>query len=195
MNISSLLKVVRGIVRIRGASDGTLIGNTGDLLKVTGSILPATDVSFSIKNLLNGSSKSMNVNGSVTPVEFSYAPGAGKTEYLESLKFYLSDGGNPSEDLFGAITALTNGVKIEIRSKGTTKEYYNLKDNTDVVMGFRNLPQVTNFMAEKNIYGFRDFDPPLILKNSNSDFVKVTVRDNLTGIQKMRMSVAIWEVN
>lgn len=34
MNIDSILKVVRGIVRIRGGSDNTVIGNFGDSIKV-----------------------------------------------------------------------------------------------------------------------------------------------------------------
>lgn len=38
MNIDSILKVVRGIVRIRGATDNTLIGNVGDKLKVDAEI-------------------------------------------------------------------------------------------------------------------------------------------------------------
>ena len=33
MNIDSILKVVRGIVRLRGATDNTLIGNESDSLK------------------------------------------------------------------------------------------------------------------------------------------------------------------
>lgn len=33
MNVNSILKVIRGIVRLRGASDNTLIGNVGDKLK------------------------------------------------------------------------------------------------------------------------------------------------------------------
>jgi len=35
MNVDSILKVVRGIVRLRGATDNTLIGNTGDALHVS----------------------------------------------------------------------------------------------------------------------------------------------------------------
>lgn len=42
MNIDSILKVIRGIVRLRGNSDNTLIGNVSDSLKtnVTASALP-----------------------------------------------------------------------------------------------------------------------------------------------------------
>lgn len=38
--LNSIVKIIRGIIRIRGASDNTLIGNVNDRLKVTNSSSP-----------------------------------------------------------------------------------------------------------------------------------------------------------
>lgn len=40
MNLESIVKYVTGIVRLRGATDGTAIGNTGDRLKVDANVVP-----------------------------------------------------------------------------------------------------------------------------------------------------------
>jgi hypothetical protein len=40
--LQSILKVIRGIVKLRGASDNTLIGNNGDRLKVDAAFTSAT---------------------------------------------------------------------------------------------------------------------------------------------------------
>lgn len=180
------------ISKLQGSS-GTVIGNLGDLLKVTNSAIPATQTSYSFLNMLNAGSFAMNVNGSVTPVVFSYAPGPTATIYVETMKFYISDSGNPSEDKFGDLAALTNGVLIEMQSGGVLTTYYNLKDNTDLIVAFRMLPQASNYLPEKNLFGFRDFSTPVKLTGSTGDFIRATVRDNLTGLNKFRMALGVWE--
>jgi hypothetical protein len=43
MNLESIVKYVTGIVRLRGATDGTAIGNTGDRLKVDANVVPVEE--------------------------------------------------------------------------------------------------------------------------------------------------------
>ena len=62
--INTIVKVFRGIAKLRGASDNTLIGNTGDRLK-TESAIPSlvTEAIPSLTNLLSYDDMNINTGG------------------------------------------------------------------------------------------------------------------------------------
>jgi hypothetical protein len=66
----------------------------------------------------NNGSNNMVVNGSVTPVEFSINAIQQRDIYIKSLTVQISDPG-ARLDRFGAITALTNGIKFFYKSNET----------------------------------------------------------------------------
>lgn len=153
-------------------------------------------------HLLNGSSKAMNVNGSVTPVVFSYT--ATEDQVITSIKFILEDSGTNSLNTFGAIASLTNGCIIEAVIDGNTEDMTvsAMKDNADL-MGlctdcrFQNVPVIsvlggtltaTGFTnSEKTFAGEWTLDHGLAMKDG--DIIRLTVRDNLTGLNTFETTI------
>ena len=81
-----------------------------------------------IERLLNGGSSDMNVDGSSTAVTFKAVPSAGKYWMIARVMIYFSGGTAFSEDKFGNLTALTNGV--DVLCNGTV--IVNWKNNMDI---------------------------------------------------------------
>lgn len=82
-----------------------------------------------ITTLLDGASKDMNVNGSVTPVDFKYTCPSAKKIYVERLTMFLADATAFTQTNFGDVAGpLTNGVDLIVG--GNT--IYNMKDNVDL---------------------------------------------------------------
>ncbi len=183
---------------IKGGSDSTVIGNIGDRLKITSEVTSVAekDVMYFFTKLLNGSSSDMFVNGSSTPVYFEYAPASGQTSYLECLIFQLQDSGTTTFDKFGAITALTNGITILIKSKGTEYTFANFKNNETIMMVFNTHGLITptsGFIEQSDTYiGAVHFQKPIKLQNSTGDYIKFKINDNLTAIDHIDASVRYW---
>ena len=68
--ISSVLKVITGILQIRGATDGTLIGNTSDSLKTINETIATTGTTSPTKSTLVGANDGTNIR----PLLISQAP-------------------------------------------------------------------------------------------------------------------------
>jgi hypothetical protein len=148
--------------------------------------------------LTNGGSKNMNVDGtSGSPITFSVAPTSGLTYFVESISFFISDFGTMDYTDFGAITgALTNGVLIRAKSKGTTYTVATLQDNIDIAMVFRadalaggGATSVGFFNDTDFFVGELRFANPIILRNSDSDQIDAQVRDSLSGLDHLRCSI------
>lgn len=183
---------------IAGGTDNTIIGNVGDKLKTTSEVtsIAEKDVMYFFGKLYNGASSSMSVNGSSTPVYFGYAPGSGETSYLECLIFQIQDSGTTTFDKFGAITALTNGISILIKSKGTEYTFANFKNNESIMMLFNTHGLITptsGFIEQSDTYiGAVHFQKPIKLQNSTGDYIKFKVNDDLTAIDHIDASVRYW---
>lgn len=171
-------------------------------LKVDASVnlTPAEIIRYRILNLLNGSSKNMNVNGSSTPVDFSFAPASGETWYVEGLYLLIADVGTPDLYEFGALgSALTNGLQLIIKKSETENEAGNLKDNSDIGVMFmdRNSGILIGlgFFNHSDMYaGGIDFKQPILLNGTNGDKIIFRVRDNLTGLDALQTAVKVWRV-
>lgn len=70
--------------------------------------------SFRFKMLRNGALSDMSVNGSITPVAFSFQIEANRTFRLQRSLVRIVDR-SIRPDLFGGIAALTNGITIELQ--------------------------------------------------------------------------------
>lgn len=143
-----------------------------------------------VKPLLNGVSQEMNVNGAVTPVEFTSSFVEDKI-FLKEIGFFILDNGTTTPSEFGNITALSNGLKIEIKSQGNIYQFQNLKDNMDIVNTFTTNPilpgTASGFLNNNDLYsGSFIFDIPIVLSSSTNDYIKFIVRDDLTQIDFLR---------
>lgn len=156
-------------------------------------------------NLLNGSSKVMSVNGSVTPQVFSYSPGGGQTVAIRSIACVLKDDGTTSLDKFGAITALTNGLICQTTQSGVTQTLFTIKDNSDLctrfyanqfgngsILSVLGLGTPQGFGASNNIFvGYMELIDPILL--FDTDLIMVAVQDNLSAIDILNMAVKFSE--
>ena len=187
MNLNSVLKVVQGWVKLKGGTDGTFIGNDGDRLKV---ISTESDVIAEYKYLLDGTTKNINVDGSSTAVEYEYAPGVGETFSVESLSFYMAESGGLAYDKFENGSSLSTGLKVEIKSQGTVKEFINLQTNADLALVFFG----GTYTGSKNSWeGQTVFLTPVLLDNANGDYIKVIVRDDLSSVTYAAFAVRGYE--
>lgn len=151
---------------------------------------------ITIKDTLkNAGSKLMNVNGSVTPKVFTYSPVSGSAA-LTKLAVMINSPGTASFTNFGAISALTNGVLIEVVIGGVTTQISNIKDNADLCVVFNpsqfgssaanTLGIPIGFGSSVAVFvGTLDFPEPMIL--TDSDQIQVTIRDNLSTITNFLM--------
>lgn len=186
--------------QIKGATDGTGIGNVGDRLKVdaAGTAIPQTKVVYLTKNLTNGGSTDMRVNGAVTPVNFDFTPASEETWYLERITLFLWDNGTTTPTSFGALPSLTNGVQVNIRTNGTEYTYANLQNNIDIALYFRDnyfVPGTSGLFETSDLVVCEvKFAVPLVLTNSTSDYVRFRIRDNLLVMDAFRAQALVWRV-
>ena len=158
---------------------------------------PSYNVMYISQALVNGSSRTMNVNGSVTPQNFLYTVPANTVYYLESISIIISDTGTPTAAKFGDLAALTNGVRLQIKSSGTTYDVYNFKTNGELTMFFNNvfIPPTAGWLNDTDLLvGTVKFEKPIKLNGANSDFVQFTIRDNLTGLNTFISNINMWRV-
>lgn len=180
---------------LKGGTDNTPIGNIGDRLKVEAELsnISSNNVIYQPKALLNGASRTMNVNGSVTPQNFLYTVPSNTTYYLESISIIISDNGTPTAAKFGDLAALTNGFRLQIKSNGTTYDIYNFKTNGELTLVFNSMftPPSAGWLNDTDLMvGTLRFNRPI--KLVASDFVQFTVRDNLSGLNDLVSSINLW---
>lgn len=211
--LNSVLKIIRGIVKLRGDSDDSLIGNVGDRLKVDvqgasgngGQIdpVPGQDIFHAAKKLENAGSSDMTVDGSSTAVDFTAGPSGGEVWYVWSVSFYIEDAGSADSTDFGSIVgSLTNGVEISFKSKGNTRTAANMKNNIDIVhcfagsSGTNTSEESVGFLDEDDLFFGQWMLPiPVKLDAANSDEVKFKVQDDLTNVDQMSAVIHYWIVN
>lgn len=150
---------------------------------------------YSKDYLLNGSSPDMSVNGSGTAQVFTYTPPTGEVRYLEEIDLFLFDSGTNDVTDFGAIGGgITNGLLIEGQTQGNAFTLSNSTDNVDLITNFS-----TNITIPPTNSGFLDTSDPflgsfqprkfIVLNESQGDFIRATVRDNLSSIDVLRIAV------
>jgi hypothetical protein len=159
---------------------------------------PSLSSIYKTVSLLNGSSDAMNVNGSVTPVNFSFAPASGETWYVRSISLYIEDAVGNSTG-FGSISSLTNGLILQVQSDGVSNDVVTLKDNIDVLSYFSD--QIVSeikagfFGSVAILFGSNIYRHPQQMKlvGNSSDYIRLRVRDNLTSVDQLRAKVHLWK--
>lgn len=155
-----------------------------------------------IDNFKNAGSKLMNINGSVTPQVFSYAPSSDEITALNELTVVLTDEGTSPLGVFGSLgAALTNGIKIEVVLNGVTTQISLIKDNADLasrftfsqfgngsVLSILGLGTAQGFGNSNDVFvGSLQLPEPLVLVGSTGDQVKITIQDNISAIDVFQM--------
>jgi len=172
------IDTVSGMGRLKA----TLYSQDGDAIAF-GSVAPNPE---NIKNDFvedTGSSDDLLVNGSVTPVEFTYSADATHDISILEVKFVLASNSITfGTDYFGAVSGpLTNGVLVEVTSNGNTGTVANLIQNEDFVHfsspgGFTWIVSSKDMMSATWLVG-----GGLKLFAGTVDKIKITIRDNLSS--------------
>jgi hypothetical protein len=145
--------------------------------------------------LKNGGSANMAVNGSSTPVVFSYSPGNDLDVEIHSMCLIAEFTGTPAignKFLADAVGTLTNGLLLEAKDGDVSFSFGTLKRTRDLIeistpQGGFNIISGTTSLVQIFI-----FIPPgmrLVKQGAfpNDDFVRATVRDDLRSISYLEM--------
>jgi len=158
-----------------------------------GTGIPANPAALVLEFLMNGGSEDMLVNGSGTPVAFTYAPGAGTVVAVESLQLvFAADDFEFDGSSFGPNSALSNGIKVETDVGGSVVEIFNITQNEDFLR-IPGRPPIVNNTGPKDILAASfAFGSLARLDGDDSDQMIVTVRDNLTSVKFKYLTATIY---
>jgi len=151
-------------------------------LQVKASVVPELGQLFQNK-ALNGASSDLRVNGAITPVEFNIIADLTRDKLVDFCIIYFLDGGIKTVNWLGENSPLTNGVLVSIQSDGQMFSFESFKRTIDLDVFF----STDNFnlvFSSGGDYVSGRFKPatPFVLKAGSSDYVRVTIRDNLNTI-------------
>lgn len=173
------------IIRIAGINNANVVQvtNSGRLMV---DVSATTSLSGLIRQkLINSGSANININGSVTNYFFEYKPNAHDVELIH-ISFIVEEPTIAFGNTFFGETSLTNGLLLQLKVNDVVYNLDNFKYTRDMVDfsspgGFymdRASPDIARILYT--------FPPDVILKSSgsfvNPDYVRVLVRDNISGI-------------
>lgn len=150
-------------------------------------ILP--NASFVFDFLENGGSNDLAVNGSVTAQSFRYTSPVGFSFLMKDVNFVISSANN-TENKFGGITALTNGITFKLYdSEGTLLNDFlggeTIQKNSDFYLLASASPSFTDVVA----VNFNILDTGASIALPPGGYVEVLVQDDLSGLGEFRISV------
>jgi len=190
------MSIVAQIKDGKGNSNKLKIGDEGEL-SVTVRSHPSLDektisVPFREFFVTDAGSSDMIVDGSATPVSFEIRARADIDCYIKTVSIKLADAG-ARFGLFGALGALTNGVKFiwESQSKGTV-EIDTIKDNIELFRLSSQAPLIIDLTGGGadallvNIDLADTFSMPygIRLRRGTKDKLCFVVRDALAGLDE-----------
>lgn len=188
-----------------GTVEGALITSINDegvkrlAVNSKGSITPIPDILIihRVVNLLDESGeKNMNVNGSGTPIMFSFTPEPEEVWYVEKICVCLLDVGTLDPQEFGATATITNGVDLVMSTGGETHVITNMKDNVDLVLSFPGdgvSNDGTAMFGDDGYLGCVSFKSPLVIDGALSSFVTCQINDDLRSLTVFEMRLHMWK--
>lgn len=147
----------------------------------------------------DGSTRDMNVNGSVTPQKFWYRVPTDKRFDFENLVVIIENAGSGfTWQKFGNLAALTNGFKLEIYKPNNTVLRHSLfpqgeaKDNRDFLalcgVDFRFATEGTQLLAIEVHYQGKTGGGGLEVLAG--EYIRATVQDDLSTLDQLRVAVS-----
>lgn len=188
------------------------VTNTVTVQESAGVITAQADV-FYLQT--SGGSKDMLVNGSSTPVEFSFVPS--RDCIVESLTLQLGSflNNNQGHSNFGAVDGLNNGLEITTEINSVEIEFNhdrNIHNNKDLLLQSSRFQEIVfSRSGDEGTFYQVTFDfthiagGGIFLDASNTDRIFINVQDNLTntaagtdsshGINELKANVKIARAN
>jgi hypothetical protein len=158
-----------------------------------GTSIPADPANLTIEFLENGD-EDMLVDGSVTPVEFSYAPASGVVIAIESLLVvFTADDFEFNGVSFGPNTGMTNGISFRLTvSPSSEVEIFNIKINEDFLRVPGRVPIVNNTGPKDLLSSVFSFGGLIKLNGTNGDKISAYVRDDLTSVKFKYLTATVY---
>jgi len=151
------------------------------------------DYAFTTAAGVRAGSWNLNVNGSVTPVEFEILAVPGATMFISSISLNMVDGSPMDSSLFGSIASLTNGLVL--RHEGVITKNIALITNNS---GFSEQGFITTYddKPPSGVYGVRHvlsfpyyYNVVRRVEDSPTDRFVVMVQDNLTALNLVAVNI------
>jgi len=184
----------------RNGENEAVVTPIGEVL-VTGNFSTSDQANpTSAGDILHGSvelagSDDLRVDGT-SPKVFSFLsdPSSSIDLYIRDIRFILvSKHIDPSGASFGPIPSLTNGLLFELQTDGVSKTIANFKITEDFLRTVSNPESdpINRSGAYDTLTAIYDYGGGLSLKGGTSDFVKVTVRDDLSLPQLLYFTCSV----
>lgn len=154
---------------------------------------------FLIQSPENGGSRDLNVDGSTTPVDFLLSPATGKKVVVKTLVLVFVDTAIDFSK-FGGIAAITNGLEIFTKEGGESERQINdaLLDNadfyglaTDILLQSTPGSDILKIELDLSAKLGTQFE----LTATRGDYVKITVNDDLSGLNEFYAIIFGYEVD
>ena len=190
--------IIEGVVLIVGpngnVADVVTAGGQNRLAVTSQPALPSdTRVKYASPKFLNVASSDMTVDGSGTPVDFNTAPSGSEIRFIEYVRINMRDDGNLRLDEFGSGPALANGLRVRIQSGGTLINDFLVKTNEDLINASDDVTTLEQFTGAPLILFTIRFPKNISIFGGSSDFMRMTVQDDLTNIGSLSASARHWE--
>jgi hypothetical protein len=154
------------------------------------SVTPPVSSSSNIfmQRVENGGSDDLSIDGSSVPVEFVVNADASDDIILYEVRFVMVVNSLSIDGTsFGSISALTNGVLLTVKSNSIETNIANLQINEDFLSLYSPGGTYLEYAAENDfIVSGMYFGGNTKLYAGSSDFVKITVRDDLSSAAKFK---------
>lgn len=142
----------------------------------------------------NAGSNNLNVNGSVTPVAFTIPADATQDLVISALTFECFAGNIRTDRFLDLNSELTNGILVEVKSENTIFTFLSIKrtGELDSLFSVGDAGVFRIDASSSGTYVSAKFGPssPFIIKKQGTygtdDYIKVTIRDNLSSISRVR---------
>jgi len=159
-----------------------------------GTSIPADPANLTIEFLEDsGGSEDMLVDGSVTPVEFSYSPAAGIVIAVESvLVVFTSDDFEFDGASFGPNAALTNGFDFKLTIDASTTTLFTIKQNEDFLRVPGRIPVINNTGPKDLLSAAFVFGGLIKLDGTEGDEISVVVNDDMTSVKFKYLTATVY---
>lgn len=155
------------------------------------------ETSYFVSYLNNGGNIEMNVDGSGTEAVYGYFPVFSHDVYITEMRIHGEDNSINQNDFFNISGGLGNGLRIDYKTQNVTSVLFDLTTTFDMLAKFA-YPLSDYFLIREAGSDFliagRKFKFPILLRRAGdytfSDYLVARVRDDLTSITKLRISIS-----
>lgn len=182
-------------------SDGTTIADVVTIDTKKRLLVDATIGGVDVTGVLDefaldgGGNKDLAIDGAGTPVEFTIDAnaGGGADKIIKSLKLYGDDVNIKvgESNFLGNTNALTNGILIEVTKNTVTNQFRNIMSTNDFLARMSSSPEKSRIIGQSGgdfieaVFDFADRNSQLRLVAGTTDQIKITIRDDLTGVSDL----------